>query len=110
MKSESESAIHGGDMPDTQTHSAATDEADVYFGRFTLAWLGQLATVLAVYWLIAPGMLRSELDRRWAILLWTVGLGLPLSLFEYLYHRYLLHSAVLPFMSAMQRAHGTHHR
>ena len=36
-------------------------------------------------------------------------LGLPLSLFEYFYHRYLLHSAVLPFMASMHRAHSTHH-
>ena len=36
-------------------------------------------------------------------------MGLPLSLFEYFYHRYLLHSAVLPFMAAMHRAHSTHH-
>jgi hypothetical protein len=43
------------------------------------------------------------------VLLWTVLLGLPLSLFEYLYHRYLLHSAILPFMASMHRAHSTHH-
>jgi hemolysin III len=32
-----------------------------------------------------------------------------MSLFEYLYHRYLLHSAVLPFLGSMHRAHSHHH-
>ncbi len=36
-------------------------------------------------------------------------MGLPLSLFEYLYHRYLLHSAVLPFLGSMHRSHSHHH-
>ena len=35
--------------------------------------------------------------------------GLPLSLFEYLYHRYMLHSAILPYMRSMHEAHTLHH-
>ncbi len=54
-------------------------------------------------------MFAREIALPWHILAWTVVLGLPLSLFEYFYHRYLLHSAVLPFMSSMHRAHRTHH-
>jgi hemolysin III len=45
----------------------------------------------------------------WLLALWTIGIGIPLSLFEYLYHRYLLHSAVLPFMKVMHEEHAHHH-
>lgn len=84
-------------------------KARVPFGVFFLAAFVQLALVLGAYWFITPSTFRAELSHPWLILLWTFLLGLPLSLFEYLYHRYLLHSAVLPFMGSMQRAHGTHH-
>ena len=43
------------------------------------------------------------------IVLCTALYGVPISLFEYLYHRYLLHSAVLPFLRSMHRAHSHHH-
>ncbi len=86
-----------------------TMKARVPFEQFFLAALAQTVAVFAAFWLIAPGVLRSEGIRPWRILPWTLAMGVPLSLFEYLYHRYLLHSAVLPFMSAMQRAHGNHH-
>jgi hemolysin III len=64
---------------------------------------------VAAFGLIAPSVFEDELSRPWAILLWTFLLGAPLSLFEYLYHRYLLHSAVLPFLGSMHRAHSHHH-
>jgi hypothetical protein len=74
------------------------------------AWTGgQFALAFLALWLIAPGVLSRELSQPWAIVLWTFLLGLPLSLFEYVYHRYLLHSAVLPFLGSMHRAHSTHH-
>jgi hypothetical protein len=79
------------------------------FLTFFLAIGLQLAAILWIFSLIAPGVFAAETQRPWTVLWWTVGLGLPLSLFEYLYHRYLLHSAVLPFMAAMHRAHRTHH-
>lgn len=79
------------------------------YAHFFLATGGQLALALVLYWLIAPTMFRSEFASPWAIVLTTFLLGIPISLFEYLYHRYLLHSAVLPFMSSMMRAHVTHH-
>lgn len=41
--------------------------------------------------------------------MWAFGLGAPLSLFEYLFHRYLLHTALIPFLGSMHRSHGTHH-
>jgi hypothetical protein len=73
-------------------------------------WTGlQTAIAISLFWFIAPNVFAHELSQPWMILLWTFMLGLPMSLFEYLYHRYLLHSAVLPFMGSMHRAHSTHH-
>jgi hypothetical protein len=76
---------------------------------FALAMAAQLLLALGLFALVAPGALRAEIAQPGAILLGTILLGLPLSLFEYLYHRYLLHSAVLPFLGSMHRAHGIHH-
>lgn len=83
--------------------------ARVPFGKFFLANFVQVAAIVGIFDLIFPRAFREEVQRPWLVLLWTFGLGLPLSLFEYLYHRYLLHSAVLPFMASMHRAHSTHH-
>lgn len=79
------------------------------FSRFFIAVGVQLAAILGLFALLAPHAFRAEVERPLLILLWTAAIGLPISLFEYLYHRYLLHSAVLPFMAAMHRAHATHH-
>jgi hypothetical protein len=81
----------------------------VPFGKFFLAMGAQLAAAIGIFALIAPKAFSTEIHQPWMILLWTFLFGVPLSLFEYLYHRYLLHSAVLPFMASMHRAHGTHH-
>jgi hypothetical protein len=93
-------------MISTHTHEKAHRFPIVSF----VSWTGaQFALAVWLLWLIVPGMLSAELAQPGAIVLWTFLLGLPLSAFEYFYHRYLLHSAVLPFMSAMHRAHSTHH-
>ena len=79
------------------------------YGRFALTTGLQLGAALFIYWLIAPAMFASEFSRTWQILYWTAVIGVPLSLFEYLYHRYMLHSAVLPFLGSMHKAHTHHH-
>jgi hypothetical protein len=79
-----------------------------YFA-FALSTLAQLGLAIGVFWLLAPEALAAELSQPWMIVLCTALFGLPLSLFEYLYHRYLLHSAVLPFLRSMHRAHSHHH-
>jgi len=80
------------------------------FARFFLVTGLQFLLALGLVWIIAPKSVAAEITHPWSIVLWTFFLGIPLSLFEYLYHRYLLHSAVLPFMGAMHDAHDTHHR
>ncbi len=79
------------------------------FTRFFIAVGAQLVVAVGLFSLFAHGPFLVEAALPWHLLLWTLLIGLPLSLFEYLYHRYLLHSAVLPFMAAMHRAHTTHH-
>jgi hemolysin III len=93
-------------------HSHESESAIAHrvpFGRFFLAVGVQFAAMIALISLVLPGAFRQEISQPWMIVLWTFLLGIPLSLFEYLYHRYLLHSAVLPFLGAMHRAHSTHH-
>jgi hypothetical protein len=81
----------------------------VPFTKFFLAIGVQLAAIIGVYALVAPGAFGAEIAHPWSVVWWTFIIGLPMSLFEYFYHRYLLHSAVLPFMASMHRAHSTHH-
>ena len=84
-------------------------KAKVPVTRFFFFLILQLVVAGALYKLIAPVMWADEFSRPWMIVLGVFLFGLPLSLFEYLYHRYLLHSAVLPFLGSMHEAHATHH-
>lgn len=77
--------------------------------RFFLTTSAQLVLAVAILAYVFPIRFHFETQNLWLVLLWTVLFGVPLSLFEYLYHRYLLHSAVLPFMASMFRAHVKHH-
>ncbi len=69
----------------------------------------QLAALLVIFALVLPKMFWGELQHPWMILFWTIAFGIPSSLFEYFYHRYLLHSSVLPFLGSMHDAHDLHH-
>lgn len=77
--------------------------------RFTLTTVVQLSLAIGVFRWIAPDVFAAEMSHPLGIFLGALLFGIPLSLFEYFYHRYLLHSAVLPFLSRMHRAHGEHH-
>jgi hypothetical protein len=79
------------------------------FLKFCLYTGAQTAIALWLFKLIAPNVFAAEFAQPGMIVFWTFILGIPLSLFEYLYHRYLLHSAVLPFLRSMNRAHTHHH-
>lgn len=79
------------------------------FARLFFFTFLQLALWVSGFALIAPQAFQAEIGRPGMIVLWTFLFGIPLSLFEYLYHRYLLHSAILPFMASMHRSHGQHH-
>lgn len=79
------------------------------FAKFFIVIAAELLGMFLVFWMLASRVFDAEMAQPLNIVLWTIGLGLPLSLFEYLYHRYLLHSAVLPFMASMHRAHSLHH-
>jgi hypothetical protein len=91
-----------------ETHSHAEANGLPYF-TFTVSTALQLGAALAIFYWVAPEAFLAEFSRPWLIVMWTALFGLPMSLFEYLYHRYLLHSAVLPFLGSMHKAHGHHH-
>lgn len=77
--------------------------------RFSIITALQLAAALGVFYWLAPQTFLQEVSMPWMTLVWILVFGLPMSLFEYLYHRYLLHSSILPFMASQHRAHRTHH-
>lgn len=87
----------------------ATMEGRFNFGPFFFWTAAQFAVVVGLFAWLMPAMFRQELSMPLQIVGWTFALGLPLSLFEYLYHRYLLHSAVLPFLGIMHQCHSDHH-
>ncbi len=99
-----------GEQLDSGLTATATPRHRVPFGRFFLGTALQAGTVFGLFALLAPGSFRSEIARPGWALLWMLGFGVPLSLFEYLYHRYLLHSAILPFLGSMHKAHAQHHK
>lgn len=79
------------------------------FSKFFLFTGLQVAAFIGIFAWVAPDMFRQEWTQPGMMILWAFAMGIPLSLFEYLYHRYLLHSAVLPFLGSMHRAHSHHH-
>ncbi len=81
----------------------------MHFGRFFIFTACQFALAVVAFKALCPAMFNQEVRHPGAALLFAALFGIPLSLFEYLYHRYLLHSAVLPFLGAMHAAHSTHH-
>ena len=96
-------------MPHHHDHEHTLEEIRTPVLRFTLITLIEVAVAFGVFYWLAPDVFRAELSNFWMVIPWILIFGLPMSLFEYLYHRYLLHSAVLPFMGSQHRAHRTHH-
>jgi len=91
------------------TSELESKEHHVSFTQFFIAVTLQTIAAVVLFRYASPAMFAAEIAHPWRIVLWTLLAGLPISLFEYLYHRYLLHSAILPFMASMHRAHTTHH-
>lgn len=90
-------------------HHHSHEEIRTPFLRFTLITLLELGAALGAFYWIAPKMLAYEATMPLAIVGWILILGLPMSLFEYFYHRYILHSSILPFMKSQHESHSTHH-
>lgn len=97
------------DTAHENSHSAHEKPHRVPLFSFFAVTGAQFILMFGLFWWALPAMFGAELAQPWKVLLWTFLMGLPLSAFEYFYHRYLLHSAVLPFLGAMHRAHSTHH-
>lgn len=91
------------------SHAHDHPEPHIPLGRFAIAMIAQFAAMVLIYRWAFPASFQADIAEPWRVAMWVIILGIPLSLFEYLYHRYLLHSAVLPFLGAMHDAHSTHH-
>ncbi len=79
------------------------------FGRFFVFTGLQVAIAVTLFHFVAPTVLAREIQHPGAMFGLALLIGVPLSLFEYFYHRYLLHSAILPFLGSMHEAHSLHH-
>lgn len=88
-------------------HELATGRFN--FLPFFLITGAQLAAAIGLFYWLRPDQFKSELAQPGLLLTWTFAFGIPLSLFEFLYHRYLLHSSVLPFLGIMHQCHDDHH-
>lgn len=88
------------------------DEGEVHFPFvwFVISVVLNVTATVYLYWLLARGAFTAEYTMpAYSTVGWALVLGLPLSLFEYLYHRYLLHNAILPFLMSMCKSHKNHH-
>lgn len=92
-----------------QHHDHELAEGRFSFGPFFLYTGAQFAAALGLYYWLWPSLFRAELTQPGLLVLWTFAFGIPVSLFEFLYHRYLLHSSVLPFLGLMHHYHAEHH-
>ncbi len=92
-----------------QEHVESDGLHHMNFPRFFFLTALQAVIAFAIFWKVAPVQFGQEFSQPLAILGWTLFFGIPISLFEYLYHRYLLHSAILPFLGSMHKAHSDHH-
>lgn len=92
-------------------HRFTPDEHSIRFNffQFIVVTVAQLAVVLLAFHFLLPNLFVAELQNPTLLVGTAFVLGLPLSLFEYLYHRYLLHQAILPFMGIMHASHKEHH-
>ena len=74
-------------------------------------WVGaQLVVILAILFTLFPSVMRNELGHANAILLTTFFLNGVYSLFEFFYHRYFLHDALVSWLKAMYVSHTHHHK
>ena len=84
-------------------------------GRFSIFWfsvqaIGQYALLLIAFRLLLPSLWARQFAAGWlALLLCFLGAHLFLCFFEWVFHRYVLHSVTAPWLGLFARAHRNHH-
>lgn len=114
---EAEIEIKGGEFTAEQINVAVAEmhiedhdhEHRFHFTLNVVITLAQLGAAIGLFAWLLPQTFAVEAAGGWKILLWALAFGVPISLFEYLYHRYFLHSQVLPFLGHMHDSHVHHH-
>ncbi len=79
------------------------------FTKLTIVVFVNITLALLAYRFLFPNAFAADAAQPGMTIVWILALGVPFSLFEYMYHRYLLHSAVVPFLGRMNQAHREHH-
>ncbi len=78
--------------------------------RFIISLVLNISVPVGLFWKLAPNRLHVELGMGIGPILGVALLmGIPLSFFEYFYHRYVLHAVVIPFLRSQYVAHTLHH-
>lgn len=77
---------------------------------FIATILLSLAALFAALAIIAPGLWRAQLDSSWLpFVLVFVAIHAIAGVFEYFFHRYILHAPLVPFLSYFYKQHTLHH-
>lgn len=78
--------------------------------RFSLLVAAQVALLLLAIRTLMPGLWARQLAAgAWAIVLVFLGMHLFLAFFEWVFHRYVLHSIVVSWLQRFARGHRHHH-
>lgn len=77
---------------------------------FIATILLSLAALFAALAIIAPGLWRAQLDSSWLpFVLVFVAIHAIAGVFEYFFHRYILHAPLVSFLSYFYKQHTLHH-
>jgi len=96
-------------MSDSAPQSATKHE-EFSLRLFTFTVLATLAGLLIILRWAAPGVWIDQfIAPAWALLVAFLGVSLINAFFEYFFHRYLLHTPVIPIVSRLYRQHTLHH-
>ncbi len=77
---------------------------------FAFTVIATLAGLLGALWLIAPNVFDGQITSPlWAFLVAFVAISFVNCLFEYFFHRYVLHQSSIPLVRRLYRQHTLHH-
>ncbi|HVZ64125.1 MAG TPA: hemolysin III family protein [Opitutaceae bacterium] len=95
-------------MAPSSRPSAKTEEFS--FPLFVVTVCVTLAVLLAALWLLAPGVWSAQfLAPAWRAAVVFAVINLVTCFVEYFFHRYVLHTSGIPFLSYLYKQHTLHH-
>jgi hemolysin III len=77
---------------------------------FVITILSTLAGLYGIIALVAPGVWKAQLAASWGALLVTfLAVHLAAAFVEFVFHRYVLHAPLVPFLGYFYKQHTLHH-